>query len=186
MSIDDVLSHADKNMARTLDVAAEEFSGIRTGRANAGLFKSLMVDYYGTPTPLQALASITVQDARTVLITPYDKGAMHNVEKAIRDSDLGVNPSDDGQAVRLVMPELTEERRKEYVKLARSKAEESRVSVRAVRHKSREALAKMAKDGEISEDDQHRAEHGLDSKTKTYIEKIDDLLSRKEADLLAV
>ncbi|MDR1151014.1 MAG: ribosome recycling factor [Bifidobacteriaceae bacterium] len=184
--IDDILLTAEDHMDKTIAVAAEEFAGIRTGRANPGMFTKLLVDYYGAPTPLQQLASITVPEARTVLITPYDKSAMAAIERVIRDSDLGVNPSDDGTVIRLVMPELTTERRKQYIKLARHKAEEARVAIRATRHKSREALIKLQRDGESGEDDVHRAETELDTLTKKYVAKVDSLLEHKEAELLEV
>jgi ribosome recycling factor len=184
--IDDILLTAEDHMDKTVAVAAEEFAGIRTGRANPGMFTKLLVDYYGAPTPLQQLASITVPEARTVLITPYDKGAMTAIERVIRDSDLGVNPSDDGTVIRLVMPELTTERRKQYIKLARTKAEEARVALRATRHKSREALIRLQRDGEAGEDEVHRAEADLDALTKKHVAKVDSLLEHKEAELLEV
>jgi ribosome recycling factor len=184
--IDAILLKAEDHMEKTVAVAGEEFAGIRTGRANPGMFTKIVVDYYGAPTPLQQLASITVPEARTVNIQPYDKGAMKGIEKAIRDSDLGVNPSDDGTVIHLNLPELTTERRKEYIKLARAKGEEARVAVRSTRHKCREALQKLVKDAEASEDEVQRAEKELDVITKRYIEKVDKLLERKEAELLEV
>jgi ribosome recycling factor len=184
--IDDILLTAEDHMSKTIAVASEEFAGIRTGRANPGMFTKLLVDYYGAPTPLQQIASITVPEARTVLITPYDKSAMTSIERAIRDSDLGVNPSDDGTVIRLVMPELTTERRKEYIKLARHKAEEARVAIRATRHKSRESLNRIQRDGDAGEDEVHRAEHELDQLTKRFVGKVDALLEHKEAELLEV
>jgi ribosome recycling factor len=184
--IADVMKDADRRMNRAVENAASEFQAIRTGRANPALFERLEVDYYGAPTPLQQLASVVVREARTVTITPYDKGAMTGIEKAIRNSDLGVNPSDDGQVILVNLPELTQERRKEYVKLARTRAEEGRVAVRAARHKAREALSRIQKDGEAGEDEVRQAEGRLDGKTKSHIAKIDELLSRKEAELLEV
>ncbi|MCL2788281.1 MAG: ribosome recycling factor [Micrococcales bacterium] len=184
--IDDILLTAEDHMDKSLAVAQEEFAGIRTGRANPGMFTKLVIDYYGAPTPLQQLASITVPEARTVLIQPYDKGSMQAIERAIRDSDLGVNPSDDGVVIRLNMPELTAERRKQYAKLARTKAEEARVAVRATRHKSRDALNKLVKDGDVGEDEAARAEKELDALTKRHVEKVDSLLEHKEAELLEV
>ena len=186
--IDDILLTADDHMDKSLAVAQEEFAGIRTGRANPGMFTKILIDYYGAPTPLQQLASITVPEARTVLIQPYDKGSMTAIERAIRDSDLGVNPSDDGTVIRLNMPELTTERRKEYIKLARHKAEEARVAVRATRHKAREQINKLVKDkeSEVGEDEAARAEKELDTMTKRHIERVDQLLEHKEAELLEV
>jgi ribosome recycling factor len=173
-------------MDRAVENAAGEFQGIRTGRANPALFERLEVDYYGAPTPLQQLASVVVREARTLTITPYDKTAMTAIEKAIRNSDLGVNPSDDGAVILVNLPELTQERRKEYAKLARGRAEEGRVSVRQARHKGREALSRIQKNGEAGEDDVAHAEKKLDGMTKTHIAKIDELLARKEAELLEV
>jgi ribosome recycling factor len=184
--IDDILLRADDHMSKTIAVAGEEFAGIRTGRANPGMFTKLIIDYYGAPTPLQQLASITVPEARTVLIQPYDRGAMKSIERAIRDSDLGVNPSDDGAVIRLNMPELTAERRKEYVKLARTKAEEARVAIRATRHKCRDSLSRLEKDGEAGEDEVRAAEKELDTITKKFVERVDKLLAHKESELLEV
>jgi ribosome recycling factor len=173
-------------MDRAVENAASEFQAIRTGRANTALFERIVVDYYGAPTALQQLASITVPEARTILITPYDKGAMADIEKAIRNSDLGVNPSDDGTVIRINLPELTAERRKEYVKLAKGRAEEGRVGVRAARHRAKEALAKIKNDGEAGEDEVRRAGDELEALTKKHIARIDELLAHKEAELLDV
>jgi ribosome recycling factor len=184
--IADVLKDAGRRMDRSVENAAGGFQAIRTGRANKALFDRIEVDYYGTPTPLQALASIAIREARSVAITPYDRTALAAIEKAIRNSDLGVNPSDDGGVIMINLPELTAERRKEYVKLARSRAEEGRVSVRQARHKAKEALAKIQKDGDAGEDDVRHASDKLESMTRTRITKIDELLSHKEAELLEV
>ncbi|MDR1633472.1 MAG: ribosome recycling factor [Bifidobacteriaceae bacterium] len=184
--IADLLKEAGRRMDRSVENAAGEFQAIRTGRANKSLFDRIEVDYYGTPTPLQSLASISVREARTVAITPYDRSALAVIEKAIRNSDLGVNPSDDGGVIMINLPELTAERRKEYVKLARSRAEEGRVSVRQARHKAKDRLTRVLKDGEIGEDDARHAEKELDSMTKARIAKIDSLLAHKEAELLEV
>jgi len=173
-------------MDKAVDNSATEFAAIRTGRVSASLFERIPVDYYGADTPLQQLASIAIREARTVHITPYDKSAMKAMEKAIRESDLGVNPSNDGNVIIVNMPELTAERRKEYVKLAKTRAEEGRVGVRQARHKAKDALHKIQKDGEAGEDEVRRAEHELESMTKKRITKIDDLLARKEAELLEV
>jgi ribosome recycling factor len=173
-------------MDRAVENAAAEFQAIRTGRANPALFERLEVDYYGAPTPLQQLASVVVREARSVAITPYDRSAMSSIEKAIRNSDLGVNPSDDGGVIMVNLPELTADRRKEYVKLAKGRAEEGRVAVRQARHKAREALSRIQKEGEAGEDEVSQAEKKLDSMTKTRITKIDELLSHKEAELLEV
>lgn len=184
--IDETLLEAEEKMEKAIEVAKEDFAGIRTGRANAGMFSKLMVDYYGAPTPLQQLASFNIPDARTVLVVPFDKSSVPAVEKSLRDSDLGVNPATDGNAIRIVLPSLTEERRKDYVKLAKSKAEDSRVSVRNIRRKAKETLDRIVKDGEAGEDEVNRAEKELDRLTKSHVDSIDQLLSAKESELLEV
>lgn len=184
--IDETLLEAEDKMDKAIEVAKNDFANIRSGRANAGMFNEILVDYYGAPTPLQQLASIGIPDARTVLITPYDRSAMQAIDKALRDSDLGVNPVDDGAVIRVVMPSLTEERRKDYVKLAHAKAEEARVSVRSVRRKAKEILEKIKKDGEAGEDDVKRAIEALDNLTKAHVEQVDHLLEGKEKELLEV
>jgi len=184
--IADFLSEAEQKMAKAIDYAKEEFAAIRTGRAHPAMFSKLTADYYGAPTPIQQLASFTVPEARMILITPFDRSAMAGIEKAIRDSDLGVNPTDDGNVIRVTLPELTEERRKEYIRLAKNKAEEARVSVRAVRRTAKEGIDKLVKDSEVGEDEAARAEKQLDSVTKKHTDEIDELLKRKESELLEV
>jgi ribosome recycling factor len=184
--IDQTLREADQKMRKAVEHAKEEFGAIRTGRAHPAMFSKLTADYYGTPTPIQQLASFQSPEARTVLIQPYDRGATAAIERAIRDSDLGVNPTDDGKVIRVVLPELTEERRKEYIKLARSKAEDSRISVRSIRRTAKQALEKLEKDGEVGQDDVIGAEKRLDGMTKKHVDEIDDLLKHKEAELLEV
>ncbi|MFB9378117.1 ribosome recycling factor [Kineococcus gynurae] len=184
--IDDALLEAEEKMDKAVEVAKEDFSSIRTGRANAAMFHKILVDYYGAPTPLQQLASFQIPEARSVLITPFDRGAMTEIEKALRNSDLGANPSNDGQVIRITLPQLTEERRKDYIKLARSKAEDARVSVRNVRRRAKEELDRIVKDGEAGEDEVTRAEKDLESSTKKHVDVIDELLKNKEAELLAV
>jgi ribosome recycling factor len=184
--IDQTLREADQKMNKAVEHAKEEFSAIRTGRAHPAMFNKLTADYYGTPTPIQQLASFQSPEARTVLIQPYDRQATAAIEKAIRDSDLGVNPTDDGKVIRVVMPELTEERRKEYIKLARSKAEDSRVSVRNIRRSAKQSLEKAEKDGEVGQDDVIGAEKRLDGMTKKHVDEIDELLKHKESELLEV
>jgi ribosome recycling factor len=184
--IDDTLLEAEEKMDKAIEFAKEEFAAIRTGRANAAMFSKLHVDYYGSPTPLQQLASFNIPEARTVLISPYDKSSLHAIEKAIRDSDLGVNPTDDGGVIRIVLPQLTEERRKDYVKLAKNKAEDARVAVRAVRRHAKDELDRIVKDGEAGEDEVARAEKELDGLTKKHVEMVDHLLSTKESELLEV
>jgi ribosome recycling factor len=184
--IDETLFEAEEKMEKTVEAAKEAFAGIRTGRAHPGMFQKVLVDYYGAPTPLQQLASFQVPDARMVLISPYDRSSMGAIEKSIRDSDLGVNPSNDGHVIRVSLPQLTEERRKEYIKLARHKAEEARISIRNHRRWAKDSLDKMVKDKEVGEDEVARAEKQLDQVTKTYVDQIDDVLKNKESELLEV
>jgi ribosome recycling factor len=150
------------------------------------MFNKISAEYYGTQTPIQQLASFHVPEARMVLIQPYDKSAMGAIEKAIRDSDLGVNPTDNGDVIRVTFPELSEERRKEYIKVARTKGEHAKVSIRNIRRTAKEILDKMIKDGEAGEDDVRRAEKELDDITQKHVAKIDELLKHKEAELLEV
>ncbi len=184
--IDETMLEAEEKMEKAVEVAKEHLAGIRTGRVNPGLFSKVTVDYYGAPTPLQQLASFQTPEARVMLITPFDKGAMSDIEKALRESDLGANPSNDGNVIRITMPELTAERRKEYIKLAQSQGEEAKVSVRHVRRHAKDQLEKLVKDGEVGEDEGTRAEKDLDVMTKKFTDRIDELLKHKEAELLEV
>lgn len=184
--IDDTLLEAEEKMEKAINVARENFAAIRTGRANPALFSKITVEYYGTPTPLNQLASFTVADARLIVIHPYDKGSLRAIEKAIRDSDLGVNPTDDGSVIRVAIPPLTEERRRDYIKMARHEAEEARVAIRNIRRHAKDALDKLQKDGEVGEDDVRRAEKELDELTHKYVAHIDEMLKHKEAELLEV
>lgn len=184
--IDDILLEAEEKMNKTIEVAKEDFSTIRTGRASASMFQKINVDYYGTYTPLPQLASFQTPEARMVVITPYDKGAMNNIEKAIRDSDLGVNPTSDGVVIRVLIPQLTEERRKEFIKVARHKAEDSRVTMRNIRRHAKDALEKLKKDGHVGEDEVNRAEKQLDELTRKHESHVDEILKHKEAELLEV
>ncbi|MEV7973010.1 ribosome recycling factor [Cellulomonas sp. NPDC089187] len=184
--IDDILLEAEDKMDKAVEVAKEDFAAIRTGRANAAMFNKIVVDYYGAPTPLQQLASFQVTEARTVLISPFDKTAMAAIEKALRDSDLGVNPSNDGNAIRIILPALTEERRKDYVKLAKTKAEDAKISIRSVRRRAKDGLDKLVKDGDVGEDEVARAEKELEALTKSHVDTIDTVLAAKENELLEV
>jgi len=184
--IDETLREADSKMAKAVEHSREEFSAIRTGRAHPAMFARITADYYGQQTPIQQLAGFTVPEPRTVVINPYDLGAKAAIEKAIRDSDLGVNPTDDGKVLRVSLPELTEDRRKEYIKLARTKAEDGRVAVRNLRRNAKQALDRAEKDSTISKDDNSGAEKRLDGLTKKYVDTIDDLLKNKEAELLDI
>ena len=184
--IDETLFEAEEKMEKAVEVAKEDFAAIRTGRANPAMFSKIMVEYYGAPTPLQQLASFQTPEARTVIVSPYDKSSMHAIEKAIRDSDLGVNPSNDGVIIRLVLPVLTEERRRDYIKVARHKAEDARVSIRNIRRRAKEGLDRIVKDGEAGEDEVGRAEKELEQVTKRNVDAIDELLKHKENELLEV
>lgn len=184
--IEDALLEAEDKMDKAVEVAKDNFAGIRTGRVNPGLFSGVLVDYYGSPTPLQQLASFATPEARTLLITPFDKSSMGAIESALRDSDLGANPSNDGTVIRVTMPELTAERRKEYIKLAHSQGEDAKISIRHVRRAAKDAIDKLVKDGEVGEDDGTRGEKELDALTKKYVETVDTLLKSKEAELSEV
>ena len=186
MTINQTLNEAEQKMAKAIEVTREEFAAIRAGRAHPSMFSKLTADYYGTPTPIQQLAGFTAPEARVILVQPYDVGAMAAIERAIRDSDLGVNPSNDGKLIRCVFPELTEERRKEYTKIARAKAEDGRVSVRNIRRNAKQALDKLEKDGEVGKDDVTGAEKKLDVTTKKHTDQIDEMLKSKESELLEV
>ena len=183
--IADVLAETTSRMARAVEAAKEDFSTVRTGRANPQLFQKVLVDYYGTPTPLAQLASLANQEARTLIITPYDKSALKAIEQAIRDMpNLGVNPTNDGNIVRVTMPELTQDRRKEYVKIVRGKGEDAKVQVRNLRRKAKDDLDALKSD--VGEDELVRAEKELDTVTRTHVDLIDEALKRKEAELLEV
>ena len=183
---DEVRTEARNRMRKSIDHLREEFSRVRTGRANPALVERLTVDYYGAEVPLQQIAGVSVPDARMLQINPYDANAIGAIEKAIQESDLGLNPNNDGKVIRLTFPQLTEERRKELVKLVRHRAEEARVAVRNVRRSARGDLEEFTKEGEISEDDLARAEKDLEKITHDVIEEIDELLKRKEEELMEV
>ena len=184
--IDEALFEAEEKMEKAIEVAKDHFAGIRTGRAHPGMFQKILVDYYGAPTPLQQLASFATPEARTILINPFDKGSMQAIEKAIRTADLGVNPSTDGVVIRCVIPQLTQERRREYIRMARHEAEEARVAVRNIRRHAKDAIERFVKDGDVGEDDGTRGEKELELVTKRHIEAIDEVLKHKEAELLEV
>ncbi len=184
--IDETLLEAEDKMDKAVETAKDDFATIRTGAASPSMFAKLLVDYYGAPTPLQQLASISTSDARTIVISPYDRGAMGSIITSLRDSDLGVSPTDDGSVIRINMPQLTEERRKEYVKVARHRSEEARVAVRNLRRKAKDVIDVAVKEGEIGEDDGARAVKELDLVTKRHTDAIDALLAHKENELLEV
>ena len=184
--IEETLFEAEEKMDKAVGVCREELGTIRTGRATPAMFAKIVADFYGTTTPISQMSSISVPEPRMAVVKPYDKSSLGAIEKAIRDSDLGVNPTNDGTLIRVVLPQLTEERRKEFVKVARHKAEEGRVSIRAVRRHAKDALDRLARDGEAGEDDVRRAEKELEELTHRYIAQVDDSLKNKEAELLEV
>jgi ribosome recycling factor len=184
--VDAVLEDCRAKMTKALEHTRSEFATIRTGRAAPALVEKLRVDYYGSEVPLQQLAGIQVPEAKLMVITPYDKGALKAIEKAILNSDLSINPSNDGTVIRLSFPPLTEERRRELVKVAHHKAEEGRVSVRNLRRSARKDLESLEKDGDISSDELDRAEKDLERVTHEFVADIDRVLQHKEEELLAV
>ena len=184
--IDETLLEAEEKMEKAVSAAKEGLSSVRTGRATPSMFSRIVVDYYGALTALNQLASVSIPEARMAIIKPYDATQLQAIEKAIRESDLGVNPSNDGAIIRIVIPQLTEERRKDMVKIARGKGEDARVSIRGIRRKAKETLDRLQKDGEAGEDDVARAEKELQNLTDTYVHQIDELVKHKEADLLEV
>ena len=182
--ISDVLAEAKEKMQKALEAAKDDFGTVRTGRANPALFQRVLVDYYGTPTPLAQLASMVNQEARTLLITPYDKSALKDIERAIVGaSNLGASVGNDGNVIRATLPELNEERRREFVKIVRDKAEQARVSLRNIRRKAKDDLDSLK---EVGDDEIARAEKELEAATKQHVYAIDDALKRKEAELLEV
>jgi len=183
---DDIIHEAESKMTGAIDYARQDFAAIRTGRATPEMFSKLHADYYGTPTPLLQLATFNSPEPRTMLITPFDRSSLAAVLKSIRDSDLGVAPSDDGTTIRVVLPELTEERRREYVKIARAKAEDGRVAIRNIRRKAMESVKRQEKDKLIGEDEAARVEKQLDTATKKNIDLVDAMLKAKETELMAV
>lgn len=184
--IDDTLTDAELKMDAAVEHTQGGFAKIRTGRANPGLVTELPVEYYGAMTPLQQLASVSVPEPRLLLVNPFDANALKEIERAISVADLGLNPSSDGQVIRVVFPELTEERRKEYVKVARERAEEGRVAIRNSRRGAKGELSALQDDGEATEDDVRRADKRLQELTDRYVGRIDALLANKEKELLEV
>ena len=184
--IDETMFEAEEKMEKAVSVTRDELATIRTGRASPNAFARLVVDYYGAATPIPQMASVTISEARMAVIKPYDPGQLSAIEKAIRDSDLGVNPSNDGTVIRVVFPQLTEERRREMVKVARHKGEDGKVSIRSVRRHAKDALDKLARDGEVGEDDVRRAEAELEKVTSRYTHAVDEIVRAKESELLEV
>ena len=182
--IDDTLLEAEEKMERAIEHAKEEFATIRTGRATPAMFGKILVDYYGTPTPLPQMASIGTPEPRMAIIKPYDASQLSKMEKAIRDSDLGVNPSNEGTQIRIVLPQMTEERRRDMIKVARHKGEEAKVAIRNIRRKAKDELERLIKDGDSGEDDVRRAEKDLEDLTHRFVVHVDEIVKHKEAELL--
>ena len=184
--IDETLFDAEEKMEKAVAVAKDDLASVRTGRATPSMFSRVVVDYYGAMTPLNQLSSINIPEARMAIIKPYDASQLKAIEKAIRDSDLGLNPSNDGQIIRVIIPQLSEERRREMVKVARHKGEEARVTIRSIRRKAMEELHRIVRDGEAGEDEVTRAEKELQGTTDRYVHQVDDLVKHKESELLEV
>ena len=184
--IDETLFEAEEKMEKAIGVLHNDLGALRTGRASASAFNRIAIDYYGAMTPLPQLASVSTPEARMAVIKPYDASQLGALEKAIRDSDLGVNPTNDGNIIRVLFPQLTEERRREFVKLAKSRGEDAKVSIRAVRRHANDTFGKLVKDGEVGEDDAHRAEADLQKLTDKYVAQVDESVKTKEAELLEV
>jgi ribosome recycling factor len=184
--IDETLFDAEEKMDKAVHVARDELGGLRTGRATPSAFARLVIDYYGAPTPIPQMASVTIPEPRMAVIKPYDVSQLPAIERAIRDSDLGVNPSNDGAIIRIVFPQLTEERRRDLVKVAKAKGEDSKVSIRSIRRHAKDALDKLVKNHEAGEDDVRRAEAELDKLTGKYTGSVDEAVRAKEAELLEV
>jgi ribosome recycling factor len=186
MTIDEFVDDANRRMDKSVETAAHEFTTVRTGRASAALLDRIEVDYYGTPTPLKQLATINVPEPRMLTIQPYDPSSVKSIERAIQESDLGLTPSNDGKIIRLPIPQLTEERRKELVKVVRGLAEEGRVAVRNVRRDVMHHLKELVKVGDVGDDAERRAEERVQKLTDDHVARIDDLLKRKEAEIMEV
>ncbi|AGF72771.1 ribosome recycling factor [Corynebacterium halotolerans] len=184
--IDDILLESEERMTASVEHTREELVTIRTGRANPAMFNGVIAEFYGVPTPIPQMATISVPEPRMLLIKPYDMSTMNEVENAIRNSDLGVNPTNDGQVLRVTIPQLTEERRRDMVKLAKSKGEDGKIAIRNIRRKGMEQLKKLQKDGDAGEDEVASAEKDLDKTTQTYVAQIDELVTRKEDELMEV
>jgi ribosome recycling factor len=184
--IDDVMADAQRRMDRTIESTRSEFGSVRTGRASAGLLDRIQVSYYGTKTPLNQLAQISVPEPRLLSIQPYDKNAIKDIERAILESDLGLTPANDGQVIRLPVPQLTEQRRKDLVKVVGKLAEEGRIALRNVRRDAITQLKELEKDGDVGSDELHRAEDRMQKLTDEHVKLVDDLYKHKEAEILEV
>lgn len=184
--IDEILFESEDRMTTTVEHTREDLTTIRTGRANPAMFNSVIAEYYGVPTPITQMATISVPEPRMLLIKPYEMSVMGDIENAIRNSDLGVNPTNDGQVLRVTIPQLTEERRRDMVKVAKSKGEDGKIAIRNIRRKGMEQLKKLQKDGDAGEDEVQAAEKELDKVTQNYVAQVDELVTRKEEELMEV
>ncbi len=184
--IDEILKDASHRMDLAIEKLSEDFASIRTGRANPQILNKLRVDYYGTPTPLQQLATFAVPEPRMLLVSPYDKGSVNDIEKAIRESDLGLNPSNDGMVIRCAFPELTNERRKDFIKVAKEYAEQARIAIRNIRRSAKDDLQALVDEGECGQDEHDRGAKKLEELTGAHVAKVDKALEAKEQDLLEV
>jgi ribosome recycling factor len=184
--LDDILKDAKDNMEKAIDALKKQLATIRTGRANPGMLDGVRVDYYGTPTPLNQVATVTAQDARLLLIKPFEKRIIKDIEKAIVEANLGFNPSSDGDYVRVPMPPLSTERRKEYVKLSKAKCEDAKVAIRNVRRDANELLKETTKEGAITQDDEKRGLKTVQDTTDAYVKKVDEMLAKKEQEIMEV
>ncbi|MBI5903305.1 MAG: ribosome recycling factor [Deltaproteobacteria bacterium] len=183
---EEIFNDMKKKTGKALEALAHELAGLRTGRASTAILDGVKVDYYGTPTPIKQIATLAVPESRTITVQPWDTSQLHAIEKAILTSDLGLNPSNDGKIIRINLPQLTEERRKELVKLARKYGEESKVSIRNIRRDANESLKKIEKDKKISQDELKKFQQEVQDLTDKQIHRIDEILSQKEADIMEV
>ncbi|QGU04898.1 ribosome recycling factor [Corynebacterium comes] len=184
--IDEILLESEERMSNSVEHTREDLTTIRTGRANPAMFNGIVAEYYGSPTPITQMATISVPEPRMLIIKPYEMGLMNDIEKAIRNSDLGVNPTNDGQVLRVSIPQLTEERRRDMAKMAKGKGEDGKIAIRNIRRKGMEQLKKLQKDGDVGEDEVQTAEKELDKITQGYVAQVDELVTRKEAELMEV
>ena len=184
--LDEIIADASHRMDQAVEKVSEEFAGIRTGRANPQILTKLTVDYYGVQTPLQQLANFSVPEPRILIVNPFDRGSVNDIERAIRESDLGLNPSTDGAIIRCVFPELTEERRRDYIKLAKSAAEDGRIAIRNIRRSARDDMQELEDEGEVGADEHQRSQKKLEEVTAQHVARVDKLLEHKEEELLEV
>lgn len=184
--IDEILLESEERMSNSAEHTREDLMTIRTGRANPAMFNRVIADYYGVPTPITQMATIAVPEPRMLIIKPYEMSVMNEIETAIRNSDLGVNPTNDGLVLRVTIPQLTEERRRDMVKLAKGKGEDGKIAIRNSRRKGMEQLKKLQKDGDAGEDEIQTAEKELDKVTQTYVAQVDEIVAKKEAELMEV